>query len=96
MTNKLLVALDGSDGLWGKMAPLERGDDDYTYVAVWQPNDGGAGLIYGRARGLPYEQAGRLGSLLGSIQVEFVGTQNLELAFDSFCDRYEREFGNRF
>jgi adenosine kinase len=55
-----------------------------------------AGLIYGRARGLGFEIAGRMGSLLGSYQVEFEGTQNLSLDLDGFRARYEREFGSGF
>jgi adenosine kinase len=52
-----------------------------------------AGLLAGRARGLPYEVAGRMGSLLGSWQVEVEGTQNLQLDADAFRAGYEREFG---
>lgn len=55
-----------------------------------------AGLIFGRARGLPWEVAGRMGSLLGTWQVECEGTQNLKLDSDAFRDRYEREFGSGF
>jgi adenosine kinase len=55
-----------------------------------------SGLIFGRARGYPFEVAGRMGSLLGSYQVECEGTQNLELDLDGFRDRYEREFGTGF
>ncbi len=54
-----------------------------------------AGLIAGRARGLCFEVAGRIGSLLGSYQVEVEGTQNLVLELDAFHARYEREFGSR-
>ncbi|HXV35974.1 MAG TPA: carbohydrate kinase family protein [Myxococcota bacterium] len=54
-----------------------------------------AGLIAGRARGLPFEVAGRMGSLLGSYQVEVEGTQNLVLEPGAFRARYEREFGSR-
>jgi len=54
-----------------------------------------AGLIAGRARGLPFEIAGRMASLLGSYQVEVEGTQNLVLDLDAFYARYEREFGCR-
>ncbi len=55
-----------------------------------------AGLIFGRVHGLPFEVAGRMGSLLGTWQVEFEGTQNLELDLDAFRDRYEQEFGSGF
>jgi adenosine kinase len=52
-----------------------------------------AGLMAGRARGLSFEVAGRMASLLGSYQVEVEGTQNLVLNLDEFNARYEREFG---
>ncbi len=52
-----------------------------------------AGLMAGRARGLPFEVAGRMASLLGSRQVEVEGTQNLAFDRDEFNDRFEREFG---
>jgi adenosine kinase len=55
-----------------------------------------AGLLYGRARNLDWETAGRLGSLLGSYQVEVEGTQNLRLDLDEFRARYQREFGADF
>jgi len=55
-----------------------------------------AGLIHGRSRGLPFETAGRIASLLGTWQVEFEGTQNLSLDIDAFRARYEREFGSSF
>jgi len=54
-----------------------------------------AGLIAGRARGLSFEIAGRMASLLGSYQVEVEGTQNLVFELDEFRARYEREFGLR-
>jgi len=53
-----------------------------------------AGLLAGLARGLPYEVAGRMGSLLGSRQVEVEGTQNMQLDADTFRADYEREFGD--
>ena len=52
-----------------------------------------AGLAAGRVRGLPFETAGRMGSLLGAYQVEVEGTQNLCLDVEAFRARYEREFG---
>jgi len=55
-----------------------------------------AGLMAGRARGLSFEVAGRMGSLLGSYQVEVEGTQNLALDLDEFRSRYVREFGIGF
>jgi len=55
-----------------------------------------AGLLFGRARGLPFDVAGRLGSLMGSLQVSTPGTQNLELALDHFRTIFQREFGIDF
>jgi adenosine kinase len=55
-----------------------------------------AGLLFGRARGFGYEIAGRMGSLLGSLQVGARGAQNLRIDPDAFRSRYEREFGSGF
>jgi len=55
-----------------------------------------AGLLFGRARGFGYEIAGRMGSLLGSLQVGTRGAQNLRIDLDAFRSRYEREFGSGF
>ena len=52
-----------------------------------------AGLLAGRARSLSFEIAGRMGSLLGSLQVEVAGPQALELDAAEFAARFEREFG---
>jgi adenosine kinase len=55
-----------------------------------------AGLLFGRARGRDWEVAGRMGSLLGSLQVAAQGPQNLVLDVESFRSRYETEFGSGF
>jgi adenosine kinase len=55
-----------------------------------------AGLLLGRLRGLPYEVAGRMGSLLGACQVAVRGNQNLKLDLDTFRALYEGEFGSGF
>ena len=55
-----------------------------------------AGLLLGRVRGLPYEVAGRMGSLLGACQVAVPGNQNLKLDMEAFRALYEREFGSGF
>ena len=54
-----------------------------------------AGLLHARAQGRPWEIAGRLGSLLGSYQVEVEGTQNTRVELPELCARFEREFGMR-
>jgi adenosine kinase len=52
-----------------------------------------AGLLYGRARGLSFDVSGRLGSLMGSLQVGTAGTQNLEVGLDEIRSAFQREFG---
>ena len=52
-----------------------------------------AGLLHGRARGLDWELSGRLGSLMGTLQVEATGTQNLRFEPEAFRARFESEFG---
>ena len=52
-----------------------------------------AGLLAGRARGLSFETAGRMGSLLGSCVVEVEGPQSLRLEPGEFQARFAREFG---
>ena len=55
-----------------------------------------AGLLYGRVRDMPWETAGRIGSLMGALQVEVDGPQNLTFERADFQARYEREFGSSF
>jgi adenosine kinase len=52
-----------------------------------------AGLLAGRAAGHDWNVAGRMGSLLGSLQVGIAGAQNLEIDAETFRARYAREFG---
>ena len=52
-----------------------------------------AGLLAGLARSRSLEVAGRMGSLLGSLQVEVAGPQALEVDPAEFSARFEREFG---
>ncbi len=54
-----------------------------------------AGLLHGRALGRDWPVAGRIGSLLGSLQVGIEGTQNLRIAEGELRDRFAREFGAR-
>jgi hypothetical protein len=53
-------------------------------------------VLFGRARGLPWDVAGRIGSLLGAYQVEVEGTQSLCLDAAAFRARFEREFGRSY
>ena len=55
-----------------------------------------AGLLYARTRDMPWETAGRIGSLMGALQVEVDGPQNLSFEAAEFRARYEREFGSSF
>ena len=55
-----------------------------------------AGLLFGRARGHDWDVAGRMGSLLGSLQVGVAGAQNLTLDLEAFRAHYTREFGTGF
>jgi adenosine kinase len=55
-----------------------------------------AGLLFGRARGHGWDVAGRMGSLMGSLQVAVQGAQNLTIDPEGFRARYEREFGQGF
>lgn len=55
-----------------------------------------AGVMYGRLRDMPWETAGRIGSLMGSFQVEIEGPQNLTFEPGEFKARFEREFGSSF
>ena len=55
-----------------------------------------AGLLFGRARGHDWDVAGRMGSLMGSLQVAVQGAQNLSIDPEGFRARYEREFGQGF
>jgi adenosine kinase len=55
-----------------------------------------AGLLYGRARGLPWEVAGRIGSVLGAAQVAVEGPQALSLDLAAVRERYRRAFGAGF
>jgi adenosine kinase len=55
-----------------------------------------AGLLFGRAQGHDWDVAGRMGSLMGSLQVAVQGAQNLAVDSEGFRARYEREFGQGF
>ena len=55
-----------------------------------------AGFLYGVANGHPFEVSGRMGSVLGSCQVEVRGTQVLEIGLAELRARYARAFGQGF
>jgi adenosine kinase len=55
-----------------------------------------AGLLLARARGLPWEVAGRIGSVLGAAQVAVEGPQALGLDLEAVRARYRDAFGTGF
>jgi adenosine kinase len=55
-----------------------------------------AGFLCGVARGHGYDVAGRMGSVLGSCQVEVPGTQVLRIGIDDLRARYAQAFGRAF
>ena len=55
-----------------------------------------AGLLFGRSEGHGWDVAGRMGSLLGALQIGTAGAQNLAVDLDGFRSRYASEFGAPF
>jgi len=55
-----------------------------------------AGLLYGLLHDLPWEQTGRIASLMGAIKVASHGTQNHRFTMDEFRARYRAAFGEEF
>ena len=55
-----------------------------------------AGVLFGRSEGHDWDVAGRIGSLMGSLQVAVPGAQNLRVDPDTFRARYEQEFDAAF
>ncbi len=55
-----------------------------------------AGLLHGMGKGLPLEQAARIGSVMGALLVERHGTQSLELDLAGIRERHRRAFGSDF
>jgi adenosine kinase len=54
-----------------------------------------AGLLYGIACGMPWEKAGRLASLMGSIKIAHRGGQNHKLSRALIAERFEFAFGEQ-
>ena len=50
------------------------------------------GLLYGISKGMDWETAGRIASLMGAIKIERPGTQNHKISFDEFRERFKKEF----
>jgi adenosine kinase len=55
-----------------------------------------AGLLYGLMRDLDWETTGRIAALLGSIKIEYAGTQNHRFTPDEFRTRFKEAFGYGF
>ncbi len=55
-----------------------------------------AGMLYGLLNKLDWETTGRIASLLGSIKIEYRGTQNHSFTLGDFRERYWAEFGTQF
>ena len=55
-----------------------------------------AGLLYGLSRDLPFEVAGRIGSVMGALTVEQDGPQSVRTDLEQVRERYRREFGVSF
>ncbi|ROH89095.1 carbohydrate kinase family protein [Stagnimonas aquatica] len=54
------------------------------------------GLLYGLERGMDWETAGRIGSLLGAYNIERPGTQNHYTTLEKFKLRFQKEFRYSF
>lgn len=52
-----------------------------------------AGLIHGLMQGLPWEETGRIASLMGAIKIESRGTQNHRFTHQEFEHRFVESFG---
>jgi len=52
-----------------------------------------AGLIFGLARSLDWETTGRIASLMGTIKIEYPGTQNQKFTYAEFADEFKQQFG---
>ncbi len=97
---EVVVVTRGAEGSW-----IRRGGERLEIPAVKpaevvDPTGCGdayrSGLLFGLARGVSLEIAGRLGSLMGSLAVEQRGTQSVEISLEDFRTRFEREFGAAF
>lgn len=54
-----------------------------------------AGLLYGLSEGWPWEDAARLGSVMGAIKIERRGPQNHTVDRHEVATRFERAYGRR-
>ncbi|GBG03778.1 sugar kinase [Azospira sp. I13] len=54
-----------------------------------------AGLLYGIANGLDWDQTGRLAALIGAIKIAHSGPQNHTFSCDEIAAQYQQAFGSR-
>ncbi|WP_298137043.1 carbohydrate kinase family protein [Acidiferrobacter sp.] len=54
-----------------------------------------AGILFGLGRGLDWETTGRVAALLGSMKIEYAGTQNHKIDPEAFKERFAKVFGYR-
>lgn len=55
-----------------------------------------AGLLYGLTRGWSFDVAGRIGSVMGALNIEQRGPQSLRLGIDAVRERYAEAYGDPF
>nr|VFK26429.1 MAG: adenosine kinase [Candidatus Kentron sp. MB]VFK30421.1 MAG: adenosine kinase [Candidatus Kentron sp. MB]VFK75213.1 MAG: adenosine kinase [Candidatus Kentron sp. MB] len=55
-----------------------------------------AGVLYGLSRDMDWEITGRIGTLMGAINAQNVGTQNYRFGVDDFKERFKAAFGYHF
>lgn len=55
-----------------------------------------AGLLYALTRGWPFEVAGRIGSVMGALNIEQSGPQTLRVGIDAVRERYAKAYGDAF
>lgn len=96
---KGLIVTRGSKG-----SMIFSGDEQFSIPAVTaaevrDPTGCGdayrAGLLYGLLNEMSWDDAGRLGAVLGAIKIASLGTQNHRFTPQSVDDQFERSFGYR-
>ncbi len=96
---KGLIVTRGSKG-----STIFSGDEQFSIPAVTaaevrDPTGCGdayrAGLLYGLLNEMSWDDAGRLGAVLGAIKIASLGTQNHHFTPQSVDDQFERSFGYR-
>ncbi|MDH3684932.1 MAG: carbohydrate kinase family protein [Myxococcales bacterium] len=93
-----VIVTRGAQGSWLRTGTERSLIPAVEAEAVVDPTGCGdayrAGLLYGMARGLPFETSTRVGSLMGSLKVARSGTQCLDFSAEEFRARFQQEFGS--